>query len=776
MSERHFFLQRLDLPDDADERSIRRAYARELKLIDQEADPAGFQSLREAYDIALMWSRRRPDEDDEDIPPPASASAAPAEAMAPPTPETATTTAAAAEPPPAPAEEQPPAIDEGALGGAVFSEFLERCHSLAGERAITDAAVWEQALRAGLADTRLISIMAREVYEYNVAALLAHGWQPGHEALLIAAIQVFQWDQDRRRVLSLGQAGHMLDTAIDQRTMFDLQSEAEQERQRKLVQRLREPKEPSTRELVIHSATIETMIARFPEWLALIVSVPTVVHWRERNEQVPNWRRKLTFTGRRKLSEKTAEIQGGGFNWGWLVFLVIMGLSRLASHASHDSAGNDSSGRPATPYTDTRANDLIDQGNKQLDASDYDGAISTYTDAAKIAPRDARPIANRAMAHFYNNQFRLAELDIKQALQLDAGNAIVPRVRGLLSIRDKRYQDALADFTRAIQLDRDNAFCYSQRALAYEGDGQPGQALSDALQSIQLQPKGNASAYYIAARMHQALGQQDKAKALAEALIATAPDTANVYTAAAQIYMRLKQPKAALAMLDRGAKVAPDVTLNLYRANLLPAADLAGRRAAIAAALAIDPKSSLALQMRADLEASARNYPLAIEAITAAIEAEGAASPDHIRLLLDRGIIRAQQGQGAAAQADFAAARDATSNATELNNVCWHLATHNVALQTALDDCNAALAKDPKHVQAWDSKGFVLLRIGRYDAAVAAYDAALALSPQLPHSLFGRGVARHRLGKQKEGEADIKAALRADDSIDKQFAAYGLTP
>lgn len=59
------FLRLLDLPDDADERAIKRAYAAKLKTTRPDEDPEGFQRLHEAYQAALAWVRSG-SHDDED--------------------------------------------------------------------------------------------------------------------------------------------------------------------------------------------------------------------------------------------------------------------------------------------------------------------------------------------------------------------------------------------------------------------------------------------------------------------------------------------------------------------------------------------------------------------------------------------------------------------------------------------------------------------------------------------------------------------------------------
>jgi hypothetical protein len=59
-------LLELGLAHDADERSVKRAYAARLRTVRPDVDPAGFQALNEVYRQALEWVRRR----DAEGPPP----------------------------------------------------------------------------------------------------------------------------------------------------------------------------------------------------------------------------------------------------------------------------------------------------------------------------------------------------------------------------------------------------------------------------------------------------------------------------------------------------------------------------------------------------------------------------------------------------------------------------------------------------------------------------------------------------------------------------------
>jgi hypothetical protein len=53
----HWPWTELDIEPVNDERAVKRAYAKKLKALDPEADPAGFIELRSAYDYALSLAK-----------------------------------------------------------------------------------------------------------------------------------------------------------------------------------------------------------------------------------------------------------------------------------------------------------------------------------------------------------------------------------------------------------------------------------------------------------------------------------------------------------------------------------------------------------------------------------------------------------------------------------------------------------------------------------------------------------------------------------------------
>ncbi|MDB6004391.1 MAG: hypothetical protein JWR15_1378, partial [Prosthecobacter sp.] len=53
-------------PDTANEKQVRSAYARLLKVYRPDQDPEGFQRLRTAYELALQWLQQRSPPDDND--------------------------------------------------------------------------------------------------------------------------------------------------------------------------------------------------------------------------------------------------------------------------------------------------------------------------------------------------------------------------------------------------------------------------------------------------------------------------------------------------------------------------------------------------------------------------------------------------------------------------------------------------------------------------------------------------------------------------------------
>jgi protein TonB len=324
------FLQRLGLEDDTDARAIRRAYASELKLIDQEHDSAGFQELREAYDTALQWASwhaqqtlaAQPAEPPMSVPAPAAAPETPGVDVA----DTPVT--------PLPALEDPQVS-----AAAVFEQFHQAAIDLGQQRHIHNTAEWQRLLQQYLADERLLNIDARIYFEAHVARLLAQGWRPGHEALFVAAGKIFHWSEERRRLQQLGQAGARVDQAIDQHAMFERLPEAELMLHRAAIALLRKDAQPTAYQLRGDMPYVEFLMQHFPAWMSMVVDVNVVAQWRASYAALPppkkSWWPKLNI--------------GISPRMGWVIAVVLFNVLRMCWNSSDTPPASHYSPAPQFP-------------------------------------------------------------------------------------------------------------------------------------------------------------------------------------------------------------------------------------------------------------------------------------------------------------------------------------------------------------------------------------------------------------------------------------------
>jgi hypothetical protein len=349
------FLEHLGLTEAvSDEREIKRAYARLLKQVDQEADPAGFQKLREAYETSLGWfgwrQRQQAMLAEEEAEEAVVTTQSPESATLA---ESSTTQsqaaasdvaievqhdhrvddnsppASAAEPVPAPEPERPLPQDHAA---ALFDQYFS--HACSNEQ---DAAA---RLNMCLDDDRLIDLETRAIFEYRVAHALAEGYTDGKHFLWKAAQAAFGWDDDHTRLRHFHQAGHVLENALGEQDVFEHQDESRRQEQARLMDRLRDARRPHDSEFSRLMPVLEWMLGSFPNLMWVTTKAENVQAWREHHETLPQSLRAMrepTPTSDPAMLQPSKNEESGSSGKAWMFFvLCIIGLTNFFKLIGND--------------------------------------------------------------------------------------------------------------------------------------------------------------------------------------------------------------------------------------------------------------------------------------------------------------------------------------------------------------------------------------------------------------------------------------------------------
>jgi len=254
------------------------------------------------------------------------------------------------------------------------------------------------------------------------------------------------------------------------------------------------------------------------------------------------------------------------------------------------------------------------------------------------------------------------------------------------------------------------------------------------------------------------------------------PATADLSARRAAASAARQDYERALREINRAIELEPTSAAYLtQRAGVYQALKLAAKAMAdLDKAIELDPAQPDARLGRAVLRLRGKDRSGALSDLDALDKA--LASQAQVRLAMARLYLELEQPAEAVAQFNhwLPAHRDEARRDVALNGRCWARAMLGSELDKALADCDEAISAEPKNAAYLDSRGWVNLRLGRYEQALADFDRALLLRPGTAWTLYGRGVTRSRLGDATLGEADLVAARKAQADVDVRVTRAGL--
>jgi tetratricopeptide (TPR) repeat protein len=418
----------------------------------------------------------------------------------------------------------------------------------------------------------------------------------------------------------------------------------------------------------------------------------------------------------------------------------------------------------------TRAGAWTSKGNVLGTMGRFPESLAAHRKAIELEPKAAVLRVDYARALADSGDAAAAKEQLDVALRLDDRDALAHDNYGLLFENAKEYDAAIAHYRRSIELQGDRPESHVNLASALEKTGHVDDALAEYEKALELEPE-----------LTEALGgrgnlwgrQHDWDRALADyrRVVELKPDYANGRLC---LGMALEHTGA----LDEALVVYRDMVRAGVRVSdakacegrcLVAKRDPAGAKAAYEEALALDPKSPVALFGLGLLTSDAGDLEGAVRLYLRSLESGPESAQTHANLsnvFLQLGDVQAALEHGReAVRIDRMVPEGHLNYANALSSLNRE--------EEALAEYRQALAWRNDFALAWNGLAGSLGDLGRLDEAEAAYLEAIRFDPRLGPPHHNLANLYTKLGRTDDALREYGEATRVEPMLAEAWYGMG---
>ena len=131
---------------------------------------------------------------------------------------------------------------------------------------------------------------------------------------------------------------------------------------------------------------------------------------------------------------------------------------------------------------------FYDRGVEYGNRKDYDRALSDYSEAIRLNPKDPNPFAGRGNIYRIQKDYARAIADNDEAIRLNPNYALAFNNRGNIYRLQKDFRRAIADYDEAIRINPKYALALYGRGLAKAELGQIVGGKADVARALAIDP------------------------------------------------------------------------------------------------------------------------------------------------------------------------------------------------------------------------------------------------------------------------------------------------